>query len=167
MKRRTGFLSFFAAAALVASVLVPSATKAAVACAPAEHPGGDWRMYGHDNANTRSQPAETTIGRLEAPFLGPVWTFSASAAGGSGDFTGTPTVADGCVYVGSNDGWVFAMNADTGELVWKAEVPDGGGINSSIVTEDVNGNGQADNGEFAIAIVIDGAGFVTLLEMLL
>ena len=132
MKRRTGFLSFFAAAALVASVLVPSATKAAVACAPAEHPGGDWRMYGHDNANTRSQPAETTIGRLEAPFLGPVWTFSASAAGGSGDFTGTPTVADGCVYVGSNDGWVFAMNADTGELVWKAEVPDGGGINSSI-----------------------------------
>lgn len=42
-----------------------------------------------------------------------------------------------------------------------------GGINSSIVTEDVNNNGQADDGEFAIAIVIDGAGFVTLQDMLI
>jgi Ca2+-binding RTX toxin-like protein len=41
-----------------------------------------------------------------------------------------------------------------------------GGINASIVTEDVNGNGQADNGEFAIALQIDGAGFVTLQDML-
>ena len=41
-----------------------------------------------------------------------------------------------------------------------------GGINGSIVTEDVNGNGQADNGEFAVDIIIDGAGFVTLQDML-
>ena len=41
------------------------------------------------------------------------------------------------------------------------------GINGSIVTEDVNGNGQADNGEFAVDIIINGAGFVTLQDMLL
>jgi hypothetical protein len=35
------------------------------------------------------------------------------------------------------------------------------------VTEDVNGNGQADNGEFAVAVIINGAGFVTLQDMLL
>jgi Ca2+-binding RTX toxin-like protein len=42
-----------------------------------------------------------------------------------------------------------------------------GGVNSSIVTEDLNGNGQADNGEFAVAVIINGAGFVTLQDMLL
>jgi polyvinyl alcohol dehydrogenase (cytochrome) len=142
MTRRAKLLTFTAAATLVAGLLVPGTTSAAAACASdpvGGHPGGEWRMFGHDYANTRSQPAEKTIGRLEAPTLAPAWTFSASGAGGSGDFTGTPTVADGCVYVGSNDGWVFAMNADTGELVWKAEVPDGGGINSSVT---VPGDGR-------------------------
>ena len=51
------------------------------------------------------------------------------------DFTGTPTVADGCMFAGSNGGWVFAVNADTGALVWKAQVPAGGGINGSVTVE--------------------------------
>jgi hypothetical protein len=41
------------------------------------------------------------------------------------------------------------------------------GINGSIVTEDVNGNGQADTGEFAVDVIINGAGFVTVQDMLL
>jgi len=119
-------------------------TRAAAGCADDSqypggvHPGGDWRSYGHDSSNTRAQPAEHTIGRLQAPRLAPAWTFSSTAAGGSGDFTGTPIVADGCVYAGSNDGWIFAMNADTGALVWKQRVPAGGGINSSVT---VSGDG--------------------------
>jgi polyvinyl alcohol dehydrogenase (cytochrome) len=145
MKRRPRLLTSAAAAALAAGLLVPSVTNAAPACADDSqqpgglHPGGDWRMFGHDYANTRSQPAETTIGRLQAPLLAPAWTFSSTAADGGGDFTGTPTVADGCVYVGSNEGWVFAINADTGDLVWKAPVPAGGGINSSVT---VPGDGR-------------------------
>jgi polyvinyl alcohol dehydrogenase (cytochrome) len=124
---------------------VPTQTRAAAGCADDSkypggvNPGGDWRAYGHDQANTRTQPAEHTIGRLQAPKLAPAWTFSSTQAGGSGDFTGTPTVADGCLFVGSNDGWVFAMNADTGALVWKQHVPAGGGINSSIT---VPGDGR-------------------------
>ena len=133
------------AVALAAAILAPGATPAAPGCANdsalpgGAHPGGDWRIYGHDDANTRTQPAEKTIGPLEAAMLGPVWTFSSVEAGGSGDVTGTPVVADGCVFVGSNDGWVFAMNADSGEPVWKAEVPAGGGVNSSIT---VPGDGR-------------------------
>jgi len=134
-----------AAGALAAAALVPGASHAAALCADdtkyagGVHPGGDWRQYGHDDSNTRSQPNEHKIGRLTAPRLAPAWTFSSTQAGGSGDFTGTPTVADGCVFVGSNGGWVFAMNADTGALVWKRQVPDGGGINSSIT---VPGDGR-------------------------
>jgi polyvinyl alcohol dehydrogenase (cytochrome) len=101
-------------------------------CAPVGVTGGEWRTYGHDLANTREQDHERSIAHADVPFLRPAWTFSSVAAGGSGDFTGTPIVADGCVYVGSNRGWVFAMNADTGAPVWAAQVPQGGIINSTV-----------------------------------
>jgi outer membrane protein assembly factor BamB/plastocyanin len=98
--------------------------------------GGDWPSYGHDLSNTRNQGQEHLIGTLNAPLLSPAWTFSSTAAGGSGDFTGTPVVADGYLLAASNRGWIFAMNADTGQLVWKTKVPSGG-INSSLTV--VNG----------------------------
>src|SRR2546423_13688409 len=72
------------------------------------------------------------IGGVEAAMLAPVWTFSSHGAGAEGDFTGNPIVADGCVFAGSNRGWVFAMNADTGALVWKSKLPGDGGINSTV-----------------------------------
>jgi len=104
-----------------------AATPGAATCADDRrfpggvHPGGDWRLYGKDLRNTRHQAAETKIGRGEARRLAPLWTFSSLKAGGSGDFTGPPVVADGCVFAGSNGGWVFALNADTGQRVWKAK----------------------------------------------
>ena len=93
-------------------------------CGDPRHPGGEWRSYGHDLANSRNQDEEHSIGVAQAPSLGPVWTFSTTAAGGRGDFTGTPAVADGCVFVGSTGGWVFAINADTGRVVWRAHAPE-------------------------------------------
>lgn len=65
-----------------------------------------------------------------------MWTFSAVANGGEGDFTGTPIVKDGCMYIGSTRGWVFAANADTGKLVWKQKLPYGGSINGSVLVAD-------------------------------
>jgi polyvinyl alcohol dehydrogenase (cytochrome) len=103
-----------------------------VTCGPATVPGGEWPSYGHDLANTRNQDREKQIAPADVPLLAPAWTFSANRAGGAGDFTGTPIVTGGCLYAASNGGWVFAMNADTGQLVWKAQVPNGGGVNSSV-----------------------------------
>jgi polyvinyl alcohol dehydrogenase (cytochrome) len=105
--------------------------NAAVGCAPAAHRGGDWPMFGHDLSNTRSQPAEHGIGLLQAATLAPAWTFSSVAAGGTGDITATPVIANGCLYVGTNTGWLFALNADTGQVVWKGQVPSGGSVNAS------------------------------------
>lgn len=111
-------------------------SEAAVACGPtAGVIGGEWRSYGHDASNTRHQDKEFSITVAKAPTLAPAWTFSSVDAGGAGDFTSTPVIADGCLYVGSNSGWVFALNADTGELVWKAQVPAEGAINSSLTVE--------------------------------
>lgn len=122
----------------VVAVLVtamPAVSSPAPGCAPAAHAGGDWPSYGHDVENTRHQHAETTIGPGEAATLRPAWTFSARAAGGEGDFTGTPVVSDGCLYVGSNAGWIFAMNADDGSPVWSRQL-DEGSLNNSLAVHD-------------------------------
>jgi glucose dehydrogenase len=100
-------------------------------CAKAKVPGGQWSSYGHDFSNTRSQPRESTIGPDQFADLAPQWTFSTEESGGSGDITGTPVIAAGCVFVGTNDGWAFALNADNGKVVWKKKLPYGGQVNSS------------------------------------
>ena len=92
MTRRIALVALLAGGALAA----PAARAAAAppGCASAESPGGEWRSYGHDLANTRNQDHERAISDQDAATLAPAWTFSSSGAGGSGDFTGTPAVAD-------------------------------------------------------------------------
>jgi outer membrane protein assembly factor BamB len=123
------------------SVLGGPGARAEAACAgPA--PGGEWRSYGHDLANSRHQDQETIIDAGRAAKLAPRWVFSAEAAGAGGDFENTPAVADGCLFLGSTDGWVLALNADTGELVWKTQLPYGVGgslaIADGLVLANVN-----------------------------
>src|SRR4051812_23529055 len=124
-----------AAAALAAptAVAVSGSTADAATghCAPAKHAGGDWPSYGHDLANTRSQPKEKTISATTVPTLHKAFAVSASDAGGDGDFTGNPVIADGCLFMASTSGWVFAVNADTGQKVWAAHVDKNAGINST------------------------------------
>jgi polyvinyl alcohol dehydrogenase (cytochrome) len=124
------------AAALAAAALCAAAPSAAqtppATCAPTGVQGGEWRTYGHDDSNTRHQDREKVISPADVPTLSPAWTFSTAKEGTEGDITGTPVVADGCVYAGTNRGWVVALNADSGKLVWKAKVPQGGGINSTV-----------------------------------
>jgi glucose dehydrogenase len=87
-------------------------------CSTADVGGGDWPSYGHDLRQTRFQPRERVISAADAPLLTPEWSFSTTAAGGEGDITGTPVVSRGCVYAATTEGWVFALNADDGEVVW-------------------------------------------------
>lgn len=119
--------------ALVSSGLATgsSATEACGAPAPSS---GEWRTFGHDSTNSRHQDAESAIGPLEAATLAPTWTFSVAGAGGAGDITGTPVVAGGCVFVGTNGGSVHAIDVATGEAVWTTEVTDG--INSTLAVGD-------------------------------
>ena len=125
-------------------------------CAPAKHAGGDWPMYGHDFANTRSQPAEKTIGPVQAATLTKKFSVSASDAGGDGDFTGTPVITDGCMFIGSTTGWVFATNADTGQKVWATQVDkDGGSITSSPFVGD---------GQVFVAVGKTGKPYVAALD---
>jgi len=118
---------------LVSVVVIPGGPAVAKAgCAPAKHPGGEWTsMPGSFNGH-RNQTDEKEIGVVEAAGLTPVWTFSANAETGvaTNEITSYPIIADGCVYVGTStgqqaDGYAFALNAETGEVVWRTKFPHG------------------------------------------
>lgn len=100
------------------TAFVATTGHAAATCAEASHPGGDWSLYGQDFGNQRSQPAETTIGTTNVATLEAAWTFSPADAGGTGQIQSTPIVAGGCVYITTSSGYLYALNADSGEQVW-------------------------------------------------
>jgi len=61
----------------------------------------------------------------------------------------SPTVVNGIVYVGSDDGSVYAMNATTGQIVWKTDT--GAAVDSSPTLVSGTIYVGADNGLYAIA----------------
>ena len=75
----------------------------------------DWPTYGHDAQHTfhgRTTLTETTVKTLHK-----AWFFPTGDA-----VTATPTVVDGVVYVGSWDDYFYAVNLETGSLVWKTRL---------------------------------------------
>src|SRR5437764_4950262 len=85
-------------------------------------------MYGHELANTRSQPEETTLGPSVVLGLAPTWAFSTESTGDETGFNSTPVVYDGCVFVASFGGTAYALDAHSGHVVWqrKLEAPNPG-----------------------------------------
>ncbi len=55
-----------------------------------------------------------------------VWTFPQEGAsdGAQGQYVGTGALADGLFLIGNGDGSVYALDADTGALVWSFETGD-------------------------------------------
>src|SRR5947209_7130408 len=107
------------ASSAAASTSTPCTTAAA---------GGDWPSYGHDVANTRTQPEETRLGPSAVAALTPAWAFSTSSTADGTGFNTTPVVYDGCVFIGSFGGTAYALDAKTGHIVWqrKLEAPNPG-----------------------------------------
>ncbi|HEX8742336.1 MAG TPA: PQQ-binding-like beta-propeller repeat protein [Thermoleophilaceae bacterium] len=134
--RRGALTTGLVLAALAAAAPTASADVKLPGCADSDVPGGEWRAFGHDASNTRVQPREKSISPADVALLTPAWTFTGPKEGVEGDFTGTPIVADGCVYAATNRGWAIALNADTGKLVWKTKFPDGGTANNSVGVAD-------------------------------
>ncbi|MHB8512683.1 MAG: outer membrane protein assembly factor BamB family protein [Actinomycetota bacterium] len=101
-------------------------------CGNAAAAGGDWRQFGNQLTGDRTQPQESFLNSERAALLSPAWTFDADKVTGSSnnEITGYPIEADGCVFVGSSTGfqtpgWVFAINADNGETVWRTHLDRG------------------------------------------
>src|SRR5262245_15781831 len=102
-----------------------STSRAQPTCGPEDASGGDWPVHGRDPMNSRHQEAENRIGPLEAITLAPAWSYRTGAGLDNfpvTDLNGTPIIAHGCVYVVTSSGAVIALNADTGESVWRQQI---------------------------------------------
>jgi polyvinyl alcohol dehydrogenase (cytochrome) len=79
-------------------------------------PGSEWNGWGVDDWNTRFQPAAAalidagTAGRLKLK-----WAFG--FPNGTTAF-GQPTIVEGRLFTGSNDGTVYALDARSGCIYW-------------------------------------------------
>lgn len=139
---RTRRFGALAALSLLAASLAGPPAWSHASCAVTNPGGGDWPLMGGDLTGARNQLDERVIGPASAPRLSPAWTFDANRATGmpNNEITGYPVVAGGCVYVGSSlatfgrEGWVFALNADTGDLAWRVKVD--GGVYSTVAYDD-------------------------------
>ena len=70
---------------------------------------GDWPMFNHDLAHTGYSTSTVPMTNQT------LWTFTTGGAVES-----SPAVVNGIVYVGSDDGCVYALNAANGALIWNS-----------------------------------------------
>src|SRR5919201_224401 len=95
---------------LVISLLVSSPAFAAG--------GGLWLTAGHDLHNTRFQNTESTISVANAANLAVKWQFTTD-----NDVSATPAVDDTAVYVPDWAGNLYALDRNTGALLWSHQIP--------------------------------------------
>lgn len=99
---------------LVVAVLVSTVGVAVIAAQPAPD-GADWPQARHDAGRTGFNPSATGP-RTD---VGPDWV-TRVGSGGVGEVS--PTVVGGTVYVGNNDGELYAFDAESGNREWRTEV---------------------------------------------
>ncbi len=80
---------------------------------PARAAAGDWPTYLHDPQRTAAS-GDTLLSPANAGRLALKWAFSTG-----GPIAASPTVVGGIVYVGSWDGYEYALDAVSGALKWK------------------------------------------------
>src|SRR5947207_1442297 len=117
MGRRPPTVNIFlivAAATLCLSVaLYFAATRAA-----AERPNHDWPHHGNDLANTRFQDLDqispSNVNKLQV-----AWVFHTDVLDPLAELEASPIEVDGRLFITDGHDDVFALNAATGQLLWK------------------------------------------------
>ena len=112
-------------AALI-SVLLLVATLSAQS-KPDVHRSGQWRIAGQNLNNTWSQPAEHSISPANVKGLKPKWVFTTG-----GDVSATPTVDGDAVYFPDWGGNLFAVEKNSGRLIWSHKISEYDGVDGAI-----------------------------------
>jgi len=98
---------------------------------------GQWPVAGQDLSNSWNQPAEHLINSSNVSTLSPAWTFTTG-----GSVSATPTVAGNAVYFPDWAGNLYAVEKDTGQLIWSHKISEYDGFQTAIsrVSPAVHGN---------------------------
>jgi polyvinyl alcohol dehydrogenase (cytochrome) len=120
---------------------------------------GQWRIAGQNLNNTWSQPAEHSITPANVKGLTPKWVFTTG-----GDVSATPTVDGDAVYFPDWGGNLFAVQKETGRLIWSHKISDYDGVSGAIsrvspavdhdqvIIGDILSSGTAHDGANVIAV---------------
>ncbi len=98
---------------------------------------GQWPVAGQDLSNSWNQPAEHLINSSNVSTLNLAWTFTTG-----GSVSATPTVAGNAVYFPDWAGNLYAVEKDTGQLIWSHKISEYDGFQTAIsrVSPAVHGN---------------------------
>ncbi|HEX9065792.1 MAG TPA: PQQ-binding-like beta-propeller repeat protein [Streptosporangiaceae bacterium] len=112
----------------VATVAVAVAGVLAAAPGPRAHVGGgtllsanaDWPGYLSDASHTSYNASSTSITTSNLANLQPVWRWQVPPPPNSGPATlwASPVVSAGVVYIGAEDGYFYALNEATRQVIW-------------------------------------------------
>lgn len=95
-------------AAIITLVLFASVCFAFIDASKAEAASDDWPMFHHDTSHSgyskSNAPLNSTI----------MWQFNTS----NNHISSTPSVVNGRLYVGSDNGNMYCLNASTGKQIW-------------------------------------------------
>jgi polyvinyl alcohol dehydrogenase (cytochrome) len=153
---RIGSALLTAAAGL--ALAAPAGATTVPGCAAATS-GGNWPIYGGTTDNHREQLAEKKISTATVSGLGLAWQ---TTLPDQGVIQSTPTVANGCVFTGTDLGNVYALNADTGKVVWSRKLQGGGG--NAFVGAGIIGAPAVANGLVYVAATAQGKSLEAALD---
>ncbi len=102
-----------------------------------ESRSGQWRIAGQNLSNSWNQPTEHSISPANVKGLSPKWVFTTG-----GDVSATPTVDGDAVYFPDWAGNLFAVEKNSGRLIWSHKISNYDGVDGAIsrVSPAVEGN---------------------------
>src|ERR1700754_1067852 len=79
-----------------------------------KNPNASWPSFRHDLCNAGYNRDEHILSVDNVRHLALKWKYPTGRS-----IYGAPVVVNGIMYLGSGDGYLYALNAETGGLVWK------------------------------------------------
>jgi len=106
----------FASAVVIGLCIIP-----AIAVAESGDSRSEWPMFGQNEQNTASNDEERKISTSNVSRLAPKWVATTG-----GDVSARAAVVGGAVYFPDFGGNLFALDADTGAVIWQHQLSDYG-----------------------------------------
>jgi polyvinyl alcohol dehydrogenase (cytochrome) len=119
-RRWAGGIAMLASTAVALAGFAPAA--ASPPPAPPPQASGDWTGFLHDTGHTSYNAAATSITTANLGSLQPVWRWVVPASPNTGSTTllASPTVSGGVAYIGADDGYFYAVDEATQQVLWSA-----------------------------------------------